>query len=834
MLAPLPVAGNQVGLIPEKHLNVLRDHCFECHDASAAEGGIDLESLPRSMSSIEVAETWEKVLDVLNTGEMPPEGTEPLSSELKTELLSDLSQQLVVARRALADSGGVITMRRLNRREYRNTVESLLGVKLDVSDLPDDANAGGFDTNGASLFFSSDQFEQYVNIARRALAQVFATSTTPQVRSKRMEVEKSVLEFVFRDYLKRDETGELTSNSLSRLTREALSRYGPSNYRWFNHQAFLRNPLSENGSPLYNMFSNFSLPEITLPDAGLGKRFVIRVRAARIEDDTPEHRRYLEIGSVPSGVARGELSLASFRKVAATIENPEVIEFEYVPRNKEELSVRVRERHFNQLNAAKAFFRDHVDASGEGPRPALWVDWIEWEGPLQDESQTRARNRILIPRAQGETTRDHHRRVLESFAARVFRTRKPESAFIDRLMEVYQTDIDSGLSEQDALQEQLAIILASPGFLYLSEPTGQRDSRELTPHELAIRLSYFLWSGPPDAKLQSSAIGGRVELRRQAKRMLQDPRLDEFVAGFAHQWLHMERLDFFQFNYRKHPRFDDCLKEAARQEVYATLGDAIRHHRPIRELLQSKTVLVNNVLAGYYGIEGVHGEHFRRVLVPEDMPRGGLLGMAAVMAMGSDGDRSSPVERGAWILRCLLNDPPPPAPANVPQLSRLEGQLLTARQLQKAHQEEPQCAQCHRKIDPLGFGLENFDAAGRWRDYEVMSPKAPELTDRQKKDDPNWRDKLPKPQRLPIEASGTMPGGQGFQDFFELRAQIAAKEDAFARGFTEKLIEYGLGRPYSFTDDELADRIMMHAREHDYAVSEFLLALIESPQFRNK
>jgi hypothetical protein len=234
--------------------------------------------------------------------------------------------------------------------------------------------------------------------------------------------------------------------------------------------------------------------------------------------------------------------------------------------------------------------------------------------------------------------------------------------------------------------------------------------------------------------------------------------------------------------------------------------------------------VVNNLLAGYYGIEEIEGEEFRRVSVPNNLPRGGLLGMTATMAMGSDGERSSPVERGAWIMRSLLNDAPPPAPANVPQLSRLDGQLLNAREMQKAHQEEPQCAQCHRKIDPLGFGLENFNAVGAWRDFEMVQGQTTEADKAAKKPQPVQK-------QFHIDPSGTMPDGETFNDFFELRDRIAGRKEAFARGFTENLIEYALGRPFSFIDYNLADQIMSRARDKDFAMDEFILGVIQSERF---
>ena len=240
---------------------------------------------------------------------------------------------------------------------------------------------------------------------------------------------------------------------------------------------------------------------------------------------------------------------------------------------------------------------------------------------------------------------------------------------------------------------------------------------------------------------------------------------------------------------------------------------------PIRTLLKSDFVVVNDLLAGYYGIPSVEGHEFRKVKVPENSLRGGLLGTAAVLAMGSDGLRSSPVERGVWVLRHLLNDAPPPAPPNVPMLSRLAGQVLSARELGQAHQEEPQCAQCHQKIDPIGFGLENFTAAGLWRDVETLTI---------------GRKKGSNTKEFEIDPSGQLPGGKKFDDYFGLREAVSEHEDSFARGFTESLIAYGLGRPYGFTDQELSDEIMMSAMPENFELSVFVHALVQSNEFRTR
>ncbi len=193
------------------------------------------------------------------------------------------------------------------------------------------------------------------------------------------------------------------------------------------------------------------------------------------------------------------------------------------------------------------------------------------------------------------------------------------------------------------------------------------------------------------------------------------------MRGFVHQWLEMERLGMFQFNGVQFPTFDNAVRECAREEILQTVHTMLDEKLPLRTLLKADYVVVNDLLAVYYGLPDVQGHEFRKVKLPERSMRGGLLGTAAILAMGSDGLGTSPVERGAWVLRHLINDPPPPAPANVPQLSRLDGEVLSARELQRAHQEQPQCAQCHQKIDPIGFSLENFNAAGLWRDVETIT-----------------------------------------------------------------------------------------------------------------
>jgi hypothetical protein len=278
----------------------------------------------------------------------------------------------------------------------------------------------------------------------------------------------------------------------------------------------------------------------------------------------------------------------------------------------------------------------------------------------------------------------------------------------------------------------------------------------------------------------------------------------------------MDRLDFFRFNNVLFPDFDESTKEAARVEVYETFAHVLRGNRSLRELLKADYAVVNGVLAQYYKLPGVVGDAFRVVPLPADSPRGGLLGMAAIHGMGSNGEHSSPIERGAWVLRKLLNDPPPPAPANVPQLSRLENKVLTTRERLVAHQEQPQCASCHRKIDPIGYGLENFDAAGQWRTEDSYER-------------PGQRRKT-----WSIEPAGAFYKGPAFGSYHELRDLIHARTEDFSRGLSAALIQYALGRAFSFSDQDLLEGMVAEAKKQDFALRSFLLTLVGSEAFHSK
>jgi hypothetical protein len=862
----------------------LKANCTGCHGPDKREAGVRLDDLPLMIKTVVDAERWQKVLNVVNSGEMPPKKQPQPDRQAKLEFLADLSQQMVVARKALADQGGRITLRRLSRREYANTIQDLLGVEADLVYLPEDGKSGTFDTVGANLFMSADQVMQYLASGRKAIDDNFALRANdpnrrtgdqdrPTKRTIRIEPETAprlwhanVLKFEkwiaaleaevenpkhdeldlakrFRERIAAREVPGADINArfgeIMKLAQEweeaglepKAADFGFKDLKDASHPMFgcyrhnlrvSQLPRAETG--MYLQLSKVHSLSIPLPAEQKGRpgdpaayalgpgRYVLRVRAGALPD-AHACRRFIEVTQqYKESPAHPEVAtILSTHHVVGTVDAPEVIE---VP-------LRIRPGTNPSLLLFSVTEKKHESAPRfkvreGGDNPVLWIDWVEIEGPLPEEQLPE-----LIPdRVAALPEADRARAVIESFAARAFRGQPVRKTLLDGLVSLYEQRRALAEPFETAIRRPLSVIFASPDFLYMTEPVAEGKSRPLTDVELANRLAYFLWSGPPDEELLTLTRAGKLRdaatLDRQVTRMLADPRVMRSVEGFAFQWLHLDRLDLFQYPGSRYLYFDRSTREAARREVYETYADMLRHGRSLGELLACDSVVVNGQLGAYYGLDGVAGDRWRRVPLPAGSPRGGLLGMAAIMAMGSNGTNSSPVERGAWVLRTILYDPPPPPPPNVPQISNAAMLSQRPRERITIHQKEPQCASCHRKIDPIGFGLENFDAAGRWRDVDSLNPLDPRA------------------KTFPVDASGEIFGGPKFKDYFGLRHVVAARTDDFARGHVEALIQFALGRPVGFSDEEFVTRIVARAKQHGYKADAFVRALVTSKEFQTK
>jgi len=865
--------------MPERHREFLQNHCQKCHDAKVQKGKFRVDDLPFAIANLETAERWQKVLNALNSNEMPPEDQKQPPNDEKANFLDDLANVMVTARKSLGDQKGVITMRRLNRREYRNTLKDLLGVEINVSELPGDAGNGGFDTFGSNLFMSSNQFEQYLALGREALEEAFERQAAAGVAKKlRFEGEESLP--VITAYVKgefdatergtkwvaavmaavnRPENKEIVAElrktakddaSLRRSWAKIPGAPSPESFGFAtgeNNADKANRAANVTGShPFYKYY--LQLPNLNkgayltigqqdyvnswirmlVPFGWPVGEYTVRIRIAATDDSVPE-RRFLEFGINPRhGQVLNTYEITGTMASPQTIEIPWTLTRKHSDRSDRTLFIREKGTA-DHIDQVRRLVNEAVKKNAVGPPVALWVDWMEVEyKPVNARPSALGLAALDIPLDDKAVPKSADvRAALERFSVEAFRGLTPTKVYIDRLLSIYETRRQSGDKHGVALKGMLAVVLASPMFLYLAEPADDKR-RALTDLELATRLSYFLWGSPPDVTLRDLARRGELAkpevLATQTTRLLDDPRSEGFVTGFVYQWLGMDRLDFFQINRALFPRFDDSTKLAARDEVYETFTYELKHNASIRDLLKADYVVINSVMANYYGLPGVKGDEYRKVTLPKDSPRGGLLGMAAINVMGGNGEYTSPVERGAWVLRKMLNESPPPAPANVPAIARLAGKPLTTRERLMAHQELAQCASCHRKIDPIGFGLENFDAAGQWRtqdSYQVINSDG--------KPDRN----IPK-KTWTIDPAGALHKGPAFKNYFELRDIIAAKSDAFARGFSMALFEYALGRPVGFHDESLIDDMLRQAKTKDLAMREFIQTLILSKEFRTK
>ena len=847
----------------EHHKSLLQDYCLKCHNTEKPEGKFRVDTLPFEISDNESAERWQKVLNALNSGSMPPQDEAQPANTAKTDFLDDLTNVMTAVRRNLRDQHGVITMRRLNRREYGNSLRELLGVQIDVSELPADTGNGGFDTSGSNLFMSSDQFEQYHALGLEAIAESFERVTHASSNNKQRFEAEDIVDRVKSNLSNRielrrkyniwtkaiDAAADRPENqAIAAEIRKGLTNQPPWNF--YHSWQKLKNVPSptefgfadgehatHEGISAWNLLPYqayfLSQPEVkngaflTIRDNGVNPlhyfgiggwpsgECIVRIRIAATKQATPA-RRFVEFGVQSTHLSTHEVS--------GTMDVPQVIEIPFNLTKSRGGSFFIREKGtFDSNEQGHRVFAEGEKQNGIGPEFALWVDWTEVERKTIPEQQIPPGIRALgIPRGDDASavTKDEVRAALDRFITEACRGNSASATFLDKLVDIYDERRKTGTGHGSALKETLAIVLASPRFLYLVEQAGDQESRELNGLELATRISFFLWGAPPDKPLRDLATSGELVkphvLLEQTDRLIDDPRSTGFVIPFTHQWLGMDRLDFFRFNNVRYPAFDESTKMAARNEVYETVGYLLGHNESLRHLLKSDFVVINSLLANYYGIEGVKGDAYQKVAVPNGLPRGGLLGMAAILAMGSNGEQTSPVERGAWVLRKLMNDPPPPAPANVPQISRLQNKLLTTRERLRAHQEEAQCASCHRKIDPVGLALENFNAVGQWRTEDTY-----EAVGLGKK---TWT----------IDPAGSFHHGPSFTSFFELREVIASKSDSFARGFSIAILEYALGRPRSFRDEPLIEQMVNQTRQKDFAMREFIKVLVGSNEFRSK
>lgn len=441
----------------------------------------------------------------------------------------------------------------------------------------------------------------------------------------------------------------------------------------------------------------------------------------------------------------------------------------------------------------------------------------------QIASEAVRRRRSTYPQLFGleasEANASNAEPMIRRFAARAFR-RPVDEEKLGRLIELFDTEFSIEQSFESAIKLVIQAVLCSPQFLYFIEGEGELDD-----HAVASRMSYFLWSSMPDDELYRLATEGTLNTpsvrQQQVTRMLRDQRSSEFVRRFTGQWLGVRDVGVMQPDREQFPEYDEELEESMRIETELFFAEILQNDESIFNFIDSDFAILNGRLAKHYGIPGVSGRQFRRVQLKPEYHRGGVLGHASILSITSDGVTSSPVVRGAWILSNLLGTPPPPPPADVPDIEPDTRGTQTIREELARHRTNDACNSCHRRIDPLGFALENYDAFGRWRSDYVTRRKARKKKNRVL-------------VRTPVDASGTLPDGRPFSDAVDLRKLLMSRKDTFRRCLTVKLLTYGIGRAPSISERSEVDEAIRKLADNGDQLSHLIRLVIQSRPFLNR
>jgi mono/diheme cytochrome c family protein len=781
------------------------ENCSSCHGKRKQKGDLNLQAYDSLQALTNDADRWEMVIRKLRDGDMPPEDEEPRPTAKQiADVTGFVEREIAKADAARPIDPGRVTMRRLNRTEYNNTVRDLLGVDLRPADeFPNDDSGYGFDNIGDVLSTSPLLVEKQLSAAERiARTAIFGTGALKPSLVKLPMLNGRVQESkeVPPTY---DESGLTMANAAH------------ATYRVPVDAEYVVRLITSGRRPLGSMPMRFALwidgtkvSEQEL-DPSLGAGF--EPGEQELSGRRVEFR--LKLTSGEHWIAGTPLRLyeglpESFGGPApSTLPPPPKPEFKPRPGMTPE-----------QIEFAKKRFEARLTERMVINTPR--VGGIEVIGPYGYDGRPspESQARIFTCRHAGPHVTACRLPIVSRLARRAYR-RPVTKDEVARLLSLAERVEGETGSFEEGLASAVQAILVSPDFLFRIERGEPRlaTSRHGTPigirltqHELASRLSYFLWASMPDEALATAADRGvlrrPVVLAAQVKRMLADPRSGTLGEHFAGQWLQVRALESASPDREKFPDFDHYLRTSMRRETELFVAAIVREDRSILDFLDGKFTFLNERLARHYGIDGVIGTDFRRVELPANGVRGGVITQASVLTVSSYATRTSPVLRGRWILDNILAAPPPDPPPNVPSLDAAGvGTTTSVRQQLEQHRADPTCASCHKRMDPLGFGLENFDGVGAWRTTDG---------------------------KVPIDSSGTLPDGRTFTGPQELRAILATERDAFTRAITGKLMTYALGRGLERSDRRDIAGMARAIAADRYRFSSVVLQIVNSPAFQ--
>jgi len=729
-------AESDVGDFDEHVAPFLRTHCHGCHGETKQEGDLDLRSLDRDLVGGGDQEAWDEVIERLAAGEMPPKRAKRPSEPERKRVVDRLRRWMRDAEDAASVKARRLGIRRMNRLEYRNTLRDLIGHPFDPTELfSPDTVSNGFDNVGSALAVSPLHVERFVAATERLLDKVIEIPEKPPLRQHWRILNSSPA----RKPLLKD-NGSWHDGHRGKKKDKIKPGFLEGNV-----QANIEIP---NGATPYTMVDLTEDP----PKAWEGAWDIRAFGGSQIDEGVEIKNGDNAFGfkwfAYEEGIYRVRVHVSSFGPESWTGASPklgialfpegtlwqerlltlgtsEVVELELY---RDDVDWYVKTSG-NRAWGVNLFYQltQERDADGKHVPFGVHISEIEVEGPIHREWPPLWHRRVFPAREKDEADDAYAERVLQEFLPRAYR-RPVRPQELSRLLEIYRGERAKGRSLKRALRMPLATILTSPSFLYL-DPDGDSDD-ETRSWRLASSLSYFLWRSLPDARLFELARSGdllrRDVLLAEVDRMLENPKSGTFVERFTRQWLGLDKLEDLDVDAALYPEFDLLLRESMLGESTQFFREILRSDLSVYQLLDSDFLMLNEPIARHYGIDGIVGGAFRKVPRRDGDRRGGVLTQAAVLTATSNGQRTLPIKRGAFVLDRLLADPPKPPPPDVPSVddATTVDRGSTLRQRLEKHRDDPSCRGCHRKIDPLGFALESYDAIGRWRDRELVETDA--------------------------------------------------------------------------------------------------------------
>ena len=774
---------------------VLQQHCFGCHGQKKQKGDLRLDTLDPDIVKGNAAERWHDALNKINLGEMPPEDEPQLSAGERRKLVDWLTGELQKAAKARRGTGEQVVLRRLNRTEYQYTMTDLLGLEMDYSgEFPSDARSPeGFKNNGASLSMTALQVENYLKVARKALDFVL------------VEGEQAKREITA---LNRNQ-GRMKGPNSRRFAGDSSERLGRVNF-W--HGSFKGLPRAGKFSirvkastdrkpgqpaPILSAQYGYFVSGLTLNimgDAG----------AIAVTSNTPE---YYEISGWPEFFPKPEARVPDSKLSGIIALQNALYDGETPPK--------AINKVIEEKNNKGKVTKKKVKVYPEDPDfPRIIIESVEfvrndypsWPPPL---------HRRIIHEGEELSDPQDLKDILSRFLRRAWRRPGSEEE-INKWLAHYEVLRKQSDTPVSALKETLSATLASSHFLYLSEPFKPDKPRKLNAHELAARLSYFLWSSMPDEELSSLADSGRLLdlkiLGQQFERMLADRKADRFAEQFSMQWLDLEGVDRVAINPQYYKNFDNRLKPDMAGETKAFFREILQSNSSALQFIDADFTMLNASLAKHYGLSGPKSQRFERVSLRGTGRPGGVLVHASTLLAGSDGADSHPIKRAVWIRERLLHDPPNPPPPDVPSVEKSvpNFEKLSIREQLAVHRKKEACADCHRGIDPWGIALERYDAIGLFR----------QKTARRKKT---------------VSAETILPGNHGISGIADLQKYLLnERRDQFSRALVSKLLTYALSRSLKLADELLIEELSAEFAKNDYRLSGLMENIVMSGPFLSR